>query len=104
MTLDFKQPSIEQLMLINMLLKSETDKMHIQRLPEIVADHLARGQRVVVGRLYDLDHTINPWYGMNRAGWPRARIQDLLEGYCTRKIGMIDDVVFREIFICGEKE
>lgn len=95
-----QRPRVERLLLMNMALQSKEQDRHIQRLPEIVADHLASGRRVVVGRLYDKDHEINPWYGLTRLGWPRSRIQSLLGRYCHTEIGRVDDVVFREIKVC----
>lgn len=97
---DRQGPVVERLLLYNMAMNSNDRNAHIGRLPDIVEKHLASGHRVVVGRLYDKDHLINPWYRLKRLGWSRSRIQSLLSGYCHPKIGMVGDVVFREIRKC----
>lgn len=93
-------PHTERLTLMHMALLKKNDTQHIQNLPTIVANHLSRGNRVVIARLYDKDHGINPWYGLARLGWPREKIQALLSGYCHREIGKVDDVVYRQVFVC----
>jgi hypothetical protein len=100
MQLDPKGPRVERIALMDMALQAKTSDRHIQQLPLIVADHIAHGKRVVVARLYDKDHGLNPWYGLTRLGWSRARIQALLSSYCQREIGKVGDVVFREVFTC----
>lgn len=100
MQLDPKGPRVERIALMDMALQAKTGDRHIQQLPLIIADHIARGKRVVVARLYDKDHGLNPWYGLSRLGWPRAKIQALLSSYCHKEIGMVGDVVFREVYIC----
>ncbi|MCK4950738.1 MAG: hypothetical protein KAS48_02890 [Gammaproteobacteria bacterium] len=92
--------SIKKLILMNMALEHSADEQHIQNLPEIVAGHLETGQRVIVARLFDLDHDSNPWYGLAQQGWPRKKIQALFSDYCNKQIGKIDEVVFREIYVC----
>jgi hypothetical protein len=101
MELDPKGPSVRRLTLMDMAFQNETSERHIQQLPAIVSRHLDDGKRVVLARLYDKDHGINPWYGLSRLGWPRARIQGLLGHYCHRKIGTVGDIVFRELVSCG---
>jgi hypothetical protein len=100
MELDPKGPSAGRLTLMQMALEREASDTHIQQLPAIVARQLDSGKRVVVARLYDKDHGINPWYALSRLGWPRARIQKLLSHYCQKEIGAVGDVVFRELVPC----
>jgi len=95
-----QKPDVERLLLMNMALQPPGSDRHIGRLPEIVERHLASGQRVIVGRLYDKDHEVNPWYGLKRLGWPREKIQSLLSQYCAVEVGRVEDVVFREIRRC----
>lgn len=97
-------PRIERLTLMNMALLSKADEKHIARLPQIVASRLARGQRVVVARLYDKDYGLNPWSGLAKLGWSRGRIQSVLSDYCNKEIGRVDDVIFREVFYCSRGE
>ncbi len=73
---------------------------HISQLPDAVEDHLAKGGRVVVARLYDLDQDPLPWYGMAAAGWPRAKIAGLLERYCHTPLATIGGVGFRKLERC----
>lgn len=94
--------STEKLILMNMALKTVDDVQHISRLGDIVNMHLSKGARVVVGRLYALDRESNPWYGLMDLGWPRSKIQALLEDFCYRPIGVIDDVGFHEIYECDQ--
>lgn len=103
MQLDPGGPSVERISLMDMALQAGTSDRHIQRLPHIVADHIAHGRRIIVARLYDRDHGLNPWYGLSRLGWPRTRIQALLSNYCQKETGKVGDVVFREIFVCQRK-
>jgi len=98
--LDPAGPRVERLSLMEMALQSETSDRHIRHLPDIIAPHLGQGRRVIVGRLYDKDHGINPWTGLTRLGWPRSRIQALLARYCGKEIGAVGDVVFRELAEC----
>lgn len=91
---------VERFMLMNMVLKPSDHADHIANLPDIIDAHLSAGGRVVVARVYDLDSEISPWINMARMGWPRQRILKMLEGYCNREIGRIDDAGFRELFAC----
>lgn len=99
---DRSSAPLEKLLLMNMALKPEDDEQHISRLGKLVATHLDEGARVVVGRLYKLDRESNPWYGLADLGWPRSKIQTLLEDFCHRPIGVIDDVGFHEIYKCDQ--
>jgi len=92
--------SVEQLVLMNMALNSKESDFYIGKLPQIINNQLLKGGRVIIARVYDLDYTINPWYGLTNRGWSRAKIQSLLKQYCNREIAKIDDVVFREIYSC----
>lgn len=100
--LDAAGPTVSRVTLMDMALEKESSDRHIKHLPRVVADQLASGRRVIVGRLFDRDRGINPWYGLSRLGWPRARIQSLLGRYCTKELGRVDDVVFRQIVECQE--
>jgi hypothetical protein len=100
MQLDPNGPRVERIELMDMALQAKTSDRYIQQLPHIVADRISRGKRVVVARLFDKDHGLNPWYGLSRLGWPRAKIQSLLGSYCQKEIGVVGDVVFREVFTC----
>ena len=97
---EYRRPNVERLQLMSMALLPVERDGNIRRLPEIVARHLASGRRVLVGRLYDRDHEVNPWYNLQRLGWPRARIQSLLASYCHDEVGRVEDVVYREIRNC----
>jgi hypothetical protein len=62
----------------------------IEKLDEIVGNHIRNGKRVIVARLYDLDQDIMPWYALKELGWPRKKIQNLLSAYCNRPVAEID--------------
>lgn len=98
---EYQRPNVERLQLMSMALLPVERDGNIRRLPEIVARHLASGRRVLVGRLYDRDYEVNPWYNLQRLGWPRARIQMLLDSYCHEEVGRVENVVYREIRNCG---
>jgi hypothetical protein len=83
-----------------MATKQNNDPQHISNLPQIIENHLSAGKRVVVARLYNKDSESNPWYNLSRMGWPRAKIQKMLENYCNREINRIEDVVFHELYVC----
>lgn len=100
MILSKEAPKVRRLILMNMALAGSKSGEEMRRLPEIVDSQLRGGGRVIVARLFDLDEDIMPWYGLQRMGWSRGRIQDLLSPFCNRKIDQIDSVVFREIYIC----
>lgn len=89
-----------KLLLMNLALEAKDSPRHISRLADLVRTHLRTGQRVVVGRLYDLDRESNPWYGLADLGWPRKKIQAVLGEFCSRRLGTIDDVGFHELYIC----
>lgn len=100
MQLDPKGPRVERIELMDLALQAKTSDRYIQQLPSIVADRIKHGKRIVVARLYDKDHGLNPWSGLTRLGWPRTRIQGLLNGYCHKEIGRVSDVVFQEVTPC----
>jgi hypothetical protein len=100
MEIDPFGPRVERLALMDMALQEKASDRHIRHLPIAVGEHLASGGRVVVARLYDKDHGINPWYGLSRLGWPRSKIVAQLDGYCQRYLATVGDVVFREVFLC----
>lgn len=93
-------PRIERITLMQMALEDKNSAQHITQLPKIIDTSLANGKRVVIARLYDKDHGINPWYGLSRLGWSRTKIQELLNSHCHKEIGRVEDVIFREIFVC----
>jgi hypothetical protein len=94
-------PQVDRLALMNMALEKPDSPRHISRLPALVADRFSRGNRVIAARLYDKDHDVNPWVGLARLGWPRTRIQALLDNYCHTPIGTVDDAVVREVRSCA---
>ena len=98
---DNNSKSVNKLLLMNMALKDSNDPMHITRLQQLVTEHLDSGYRVIVGRVYQKDRESNPWYGLSDLGWPRSKIQMLLDGFCRRPLITIDDVAFHEIFMCN---
>jgi hypothetical protein len=102
MALEQRVPGARQLMLMNMAVAGTGKEESLDRLPAIVEAQLATGGRVIVGRLYDRDSDQLPWYGLAGQGWPRDRIQGLLANYCTRELGSVDDVVFRELHRCTD--
>lgn len=89
------------LMLMNMALKPEGDEQHIGKLVSIVRGHLKSGNRVVVGRVYDLDSELRPWNGLSQMGWSRANVQVLLKDFCSEKLTAVDDVIFRKLTECA---
>jgi hypothetical protein len=97
---DNGETSVNKLLLMNMALKTDTDPLHIKNLPQLVGEHLNGGHRVIVGRLYARDRESNPWSGLSDLGWPRSKIQMLLEDFCRRPLGKIDDVEFHELYLC----
>ncbi len=93
-----------QLLFMNMAVARPGSENALDRLPAAVAAHLDAGGRVIVGRLYDKDDDLMPWYGMAALGWPRAKIQALLAGYCTRPVATIAGTTFRELYRCAAGE
>jgi len=104
MGVELNDKKVERLMLMNMAVNSKNHELHVSNLANIVNDHLNNHQRVIVARLYDLDSDANPWAGLKQMGWSRAKLQGLLKAFCNREIGTIDDVVFRELFICPKEK
>lgn len=100
MQLSEERADVRKLVLMNMALSKEGTPEHIERVPEMVDAHLNGGGRVLVARLYDKDHDLMPWYALAEMGWPRQKIQQLLSGFCHRKIAAIGDVVFHEMYRC----
>lgn len=98
--LNENRPKVSRLVLMNMALAPPESDKGMSRLAELVRSHLAKGGRVIVARLFDIDDDLMPWYGLKRAGWPRRKIQDLLAPFCKSKIGQIEKVVFRELTTC----
>jgi hypothetical protein len=93
-------PGARKLVLMNMALKKEGTPEHIGHVPELIDAQLNNGGRVLVARVFDKDHDLMPWYALAEMGWPREKIQELLSGFCNRKVAEIDDVVFREMYRC----
>jgi hypothetical protein len=91
-----------KLMLMNMALPGASP--NIAALPSIIDKQLRSNGRVIVARLYDKDDDMMPWYSLADLGWPRAKIQSLLAGYCTQPLQVIDDVVFRELKACDKND
>lgn len=91
---------VEQVSLMELGLRGKDDDAGMASLPTRVGEHLESGHRVLVARLYDLDHSPNPWYGLAQLGWSRTKIQNLLNDYCTREVARVGDVVFREMYLC----
>lgn len=91
-------PQVRKLLLMNMAVSSSGEPL--DRLPELIDEQLGRNGRVIVGRLYDKDEDLMPWYSLADLGWPRQKIQKLLAGYCTRPLEEIGGIVFREIYRC----
>lgn len=100
MMLDDSQKKVTRLLLMNMALRPDQDALHISRLPELIIENLNAGNRVLIGRLYDLDREPNPWYGLAGVGWPRWKIQELIGDFCTRPVGTVADVGFHELHFC----
>jgi hypothetical protein len=100
--LDKEAPNVRRLVLMNMALAGSNSAEEMRRLPEYVESQLRGGGRVIVARLFDLDEDIMPWYGLQRLGWSRNRIQDLLSPFCNRKIDQIESVVIRELYTCED--
>ena len=92
---------ISSLVLMNMA-TAPLGAAHISQLSAAVEQHLTEGGRVVVARLFDLDHDPLPWYGIAAAGWPRSKIADLLAGYCHKPLATIGRVGFRVLERCPD--
>lgn len=92
-------PVHKRITLMELALKSAEGEEGMKLLPQIVAGQLNEGKRVIVVRLYDLDYTSRPWDQLRKIGWPREKIQDLLDGYRNKDVGRVGDVVFREILL-----
>lgn len=101
--LPVNSPNVEQLLLMNLALDSLKSGDSLATLPLIVKSHLASGRRVIVARLFDLDHDLRPWYQLNDMGWSRTRLQGLFKNYCTRRIAVIDGIAFRELTNCDHR-
>lgn len=93
-------PTVQRLILMNMVLQPKESPEHITHLPQLVDEHLGAGGRVVVARLYDKDSIVKPWYRLSEAGWPREKILAALDQYCTRAVGTVGDVTLRELYRC----
>jgi hypothetical protein len=94
-------PAVRRLLLMNMAVAPEGSQEVLSALPDIVREHVRTGGRVIVGRVFDRDQDLMPWYALAETGWPRARIQELLAPFCVRPVGEIDGIVFRELHECG---
>ena len=97
-------PAVRKIGLMNAALAPEDSPDSIKKLDDIVGNHIRNGQRVIVARLYDLDHDLMPWYALKEIGWPRKKIQGLLSAYCNRPIAVIDGVTFRQLYACPSPE
>lgn len=75
----------------------------IRELPAVVDAQLQAGKRVIVARLYDRDPDMMPWYSLEKSGWPRAKLQELLAAHCNRVLGRVADITFRELYLCEPK-
>lgn len=91
---------VERIVLVNLAVSAMGSDEQMARLPKIVQSHLDGGHRVVVARLFDVDHDLMPWYSLRDLGWPRDRLQSLFDNFCTRPLSVIDGVVFREVVSC----
>jgi hypothetical protein len=85
-------PLFKRKTLMEIALKGE-----MGRLPKMIERHLLGGGRVIIPRLWDLDHVARPWDELAALGWSRSKIKGLLRGFRTRELGSIGDVVFREV-------
>ena len=92
-------PQVRKLLIMNMALSSTESP---EQLPAIIDEQLARGGRVIVGRVFDKDEDLMPWYSLADRRWPRAKIQKLLSRYCTKPLADIDGIVFRELYACAQ--
>jgi hypothetical protein len=93
-------PDVRKLLLMNMAVSTSGEPL--DRLPELIDEQLGRNGRVIVGRLFDKDEDLMPWYSLADLGWPRQKIQALLAGYCTRPLDEIGGIVFRELYRCDK--
>jgi hypothetical protein len=92
---------VSRVVLMNLAVAAPDADERMDRLPEIIDARLDSGGRVIVARLYDRDRDLMPWYALRQMGWPRARILEMLSGYCNRPFAEIDGVVFRELYGCS---
>jgi len=96
-----KAEGISQFVLMN---AAAFDKgARLRELPAVVDAQLQSGKRVIVARLYDRDADMMPWYSLEKSGWPRARLQELLAVHCNRVLGRVSDITFRELYLCEPK-
>lgn len=100
MLLDERAPPIQRQVLMNMAVAAIGSGYELHALPGIIDAQLDRGGRVIVARVYDKDGDLMPWYGMSELGWPRGRILELLQPFCTTELTRIEGVVFRELHRC----
>jgi hypothetical protein len=99
MSTDERFPPFQRMLLMDLAMQSRDGGPRIEQLPKLIHTHLSEGKRVIIARLYDQDGVARPWDQLRKLGWPRARIMKLVEGYESREIGRIGDVIFREVYL-----
>ncbi|BDD87607.1 hypothetical protein DPPLL_19720 [Desulfofustis limnaeus] len=100
MLLNDESPPVKRYILMNMALKTSNGKSALEDLPEIINSHLNNKDRILIARLYDLDKDLMPWNALQKLGWQRSKIKELLESFCIINVGTIDSITFYEIEQC----
>jgi hypothetical protein len=89
--------SYDQLRLMTLALEGRDGPMGIERLPALVESYLRRGQDVFIARLYDLDGNPRPWDQLRKLGWPRERLQELLQRFDAVEAIEVGGVTIRRL-------
>jgi hypothetical protein len=97
MSIDDSYPAINRVILMELALGTDRAGRQMDQLPSIINAHLQRGGRVLVARLYERDHEANPWYKLEKLGWPRSRIKQLLVSFEYRAVATIGGAAFYEL-------
>lgn len=93
-------PGVRVVSLMNLAIASMGAQEGQESLSRLVDNQLQTGGRVIVARLYDLDHDLMPWYALQRAGWSRAEVKKAFSRFCNTPLAEIDGIVFRELHYC----
>lgn len=88
---------IDRVLLVEIALNRDRSEREMEALRARIDEALARGGRVIVARVFDVDHEGRPWEQLERLGWPRRRLQRLLGRYEATPIGSVDGVVLRQL-------
>jgi hypothetical protein len=90
---------IERVILMSAALGNDPRLTSPGNLSEMIEKHLKSGNRVIVARLFEKDHTPRPWDQLAKLGWSRKQLIKSLSTFEHREIARIDDVVFHELIL-----